>query len=402
MIMSGSSPGAQDDDHASIEAETAQNAHSGEHDHAEDQHHRFNRGRSHAVGHDGAHEHGHVHPTGVKGFVYRLLVPHTHDAHDSIDDALEASVAGIRAVKISLLVLGVTAALQIIVVIISGSVALLADTIHNFADALTAVPLWIAFVLGRRPPTRRYTYGYGRVEDLAGLFILAMITFSAAVAGWESIDRLLHPQPISNLGVLVIAGLVGFGGNELVALYRIRVGKEIGSAALVADGYHARTDGLTSLAVVLGAIGVFLGFPQADPIVGLLITVAILWVLQGAAAQVFARLMDAVDPALTEAVERASAQPGVVEVTSTRLRWLGHRIEAESHVTVDCDLPTIQSHAIAESVRHAIYHDVPKVSDLTVHVDPSEHRVADPHKTTRHHLPTAPRGIGGGTGGVLR
>jgi len=279
-------------------------------------------------------------------------------------------------------VLLATSAIQVVLVLVTGSVALRADTIHNFADALTAVPLWIAFVLGRRAATKRYTYGFGRSEDLAGIFVLAMIALSSALAAWESINRLIHPQPVSNLALLAGAGIVGFAGNELVALYRIRVGKEIGSAALVADGYHARTDGLTSLAVVLGAIGVFLGFAQADPIVGLLITVAILWVLKGAAAQVFARLMDAVDPALTDAVERASAQPGVVEVTSTRLRWIGHRIEAEAHVTVDSDLTTLQSHAIAETVRHAIFHDVPRISDVTVHVDPCDHNEADPHRTT--------------------
>jgi hypothetical protein len=201
-----------------------------------------------------------VHPAGVKGFVYRLLVPHTHDAHDSIDDALEASAAGIRAVKISLLGLSLTAGLQIIVVIISGSVALLADTIHNFADALTAVPLWIAFALSRRPATPRYTYGYGRVEDLAGLFIVIMITASALLAGYESIRRFFEPQPVANLLWVLIAGVIGFLGNEVVAVYRIRVGRRIGSAALVADGIHARTDSFTSFAVVLGVIGIWLGF----------------------------------------------------------------------------------------------------------------------------------------------
>jgi len=327
------------------------------------------------------------------GLIQGFFARHSHDAADSVDSALESSVKGIRAVKISLLVLLATSGIQVVLVAVTGSVALLADTIHNFADALTAVPLWVAFVLGRRAANKRYTYGYGRSEDLAGLFVLVMIAFSSALAAWESIDRLIHPRPVSNLGLLVVAGIVGFAGNELVALYRIRVGTEIGSAALVADGYHARTDGLTSLAVVLGAIGVFLGFPRADPIVGLLITVAILWVLKGAAVQIFARLMDAVDPAMTEAVERASAQPGVVEVTSTRLRWIGHRIEAEAHVTVDCDLPTIHSHAIAESVRHAIFHEVPKVSDVIVHVDPCVHSEADPHRTTSQHFPSAPRPI---------
>jgi cation diffusion facilitator family transporter len=302
------------------------------------------------------------------------------------------SPAGDRdAAKVSLLVLLATSGLQVGLVLVTGSVALLADTIHNFADGLTAVPLWIAFVVGRRAANKRYAYGYGRAEDLAGLFVLVMIALSSGLAAWASIDRLINPQPISNLALLAGAGVIGFAGNELVAVYRIRVGREIGSAALVADGFHARSDGLTSLAVVLGAIGVFLGFPQADPIVGLLITVAILWVLKNAAVQVFARLMDAVDPALTEAVERAAAQPGVVEVTITRLRWLGHRIEAEAHVTVDSDLTTLQSHEIAETVRHAIFHDVPKISDVIVHVDPCDHADPNPHRTTSRHLPSTPR-----------
>lgn len=135
----------------------------------------------------------------------------------------------------------------------------------------------------------------------------------------------------------------------------------------------------------------WLGYPRADPIVGLLITVAIVWVLKGAATQVFARLMDAVDPELTEAVERAAQQPGVEEVSSVRIRGIGHRLEAEAHVMVDCDLTTSRSHAMAESVRHGIFHAVPKISDVTVHVDPCTHGVADPHNTTRQHLPSAPR-----------
>jgi Co/Zn/Cd efflux system component len=211
-------------------------------------------------GHTHDHDHGR-NPTGVKGLCYRwFVVPHNHDAAESIDDALEASTAGVRAVKISLILLVITATVQIVVVVSSGSVALLADTIHNFSDALTAVPLWVAFVLSRRAATRRYTYGYGRVEDLAGLFIVAMIALSAVLVGYESIRRFFEPQPLTNLGLVLAAGLIGFAGNELVAVYRIRVGRRIRSAALVADGLHARTDGFTSLAVVLGVIGVW-AFP---------------------------------------------------------------------------------------------------------------------------------------------
>ena len=216
------------------------------------------------------------------------------------------------------------------IVLISGSVALLADTVHNFSDALTAVPLWIAFLLGRRKATRTYTYGFGRAEDLAGLFIVAMIALSAVVAAVESIRRFFEPQPVHNLGWVLAAGLVGFAGNELVAIYRIRVGRRIGSAALVADGVHARTDGFTSLAVVAGVIGVWLGFPLADPIVGLLISVAIVVLLWGTVRDVGRRLMDGVDPGLTRRVEAVVAEHSRSGGTA-RLRWSGHRLHVGDH-----------------------------------------------------------------------
>src|SRR6185437_12503963 len=203
---------------------------------------------------DHAHGHGHVHASrpGVTGRLRHVLRPHSHDAADTVDAAMEASAEGIRALWVSLAVLGGTALLQAAVVAISGSVALLGDTLHNAADALTAVPLGIAFVVGRRPPTRRYTYGYGRAEDLAGVVIVVVIAASSALAAYEAVTRLLHPQRVSDLAAVAVAALVGFAGNELVARYRIRTGRRIGSAALVADGLHARTDGFTSLAVLVG------------------------------------------------------------------------------------------------------------------------------------------------------
>ncbi|HEV8177447.1 MAG TPA: cation diffusion facilitator family transporter, partial [Gemmatimonadales bacterium] len=255
---------------------------------------------THAPGHHGD-DHGHGH--GLVGLVRGLFAPHSHDAADSVDSALESSREGIRAVKISAAVLGLTAIVQSVLVVVTGSVALLSDTIHNFSDALTAVPLWIAFVLSRRSATRRYTYGYGRAEDLAGVFIVAIIALSALLAAYESIRGLVNPQPISHVWVVIAAGLAGFAGNELVALYRIRVGRSIGSAALVADGLHARTDGFTSLAVVIGALGVLAGFPLADPIVGLVITVAIGFVLHSAVTDIYRRLMDAVEPELVDTAE---------------------------------------------------------------------------------------------------
>lgn len=297
---------------------------------------------------------------------------HSHDHADSVDDALESSALGIRAVKISLVALAVTALFQLVIVALSGSVALAADTIHNFSDALTAIPLWIAFVLGRRTASKRYTYGLGRVEDLAGLFVVLMIALSAIIAGYQAIRRLIDPLAIEYLGWVAAAGVIGFLGNELVALYRIRVGRRIGSAALVADGLHARTDGFTSLAVVLGALGVWLGFPLADPIVGLLITVAILVVLRSAARDVFSRLLDGVDPHLVESAETALAgEPGVRAVRRLRMRWIGHRLHADAELDIDPDISLGEAHALAHSAEHRLIHAVPRLSSALIHAYPA-------------------------------
>jgi cation diffusion facilitator family transporter len=318
--------------------------------------------------------HPHDHPRGLRAAITEVFAPHSHDAADSIDDALESSAAGIRAVKVSLAVLGLTAVAQIVVVIVSGSVALAADTIHNFSDALTAVPLWIAFALATKAATRRYTYGFGRVEDLAGLFVVAMIALSAIIAGYEAVMRLIHPEPIDHVGWVAAAGLIGFIGNEWVALYRIRIGRRVGSAALVADGVHARTDGFTSLAVLFSAGGVALGIPLADPIVGLVITVAILAVLRSAVRDVFRRLLDGVDPALVDTAEQTlAARPGVRAVRSVRMRWIGHRLHADAELDVDPTLNLAQAHRIAHDAEHQLTHAVPKLSTALIHAYPAEH-----------------------------
>lgn len=325
--------------------------------------------RAHGHGHGHGHEHGtggHSHPTGIKGFFYSLFVPHSHDAADSIDDALEASKQGIRTLKLSLVILLVTTVLQLAVVFISGSVALLADTIHNFSDALTAVPLWIAFILGRRVATRRHTYGFGRAEDLAGLFIVLVIAASAVAAAWQSIDRLFNPQPIQNLWWVLAAGVIGFLGNEIVAVYRIRVGRKIGSAALVADGVHARTDGFTSLAVVGGAIGVLLGFPLADPIVGLVISAAILVLLAGTVRSVGRRLMDGIEPQLLEKARTAlETTPGVLAVPRLQLRWVGHRLQgAATLVVADGALSAVED--IVHAAEHRLGQALPNLDDMVL------------------------------------
>ena len=335
-----------------------------------------------------AHEYVHEHRRGFLGRIISVFSPHSHDASDSIDSALEASADGMRALKISLVGLAVTAALQVIVVVISGSVALLADTVHNFSDALTAVPLAVAFWLGRRPPTRQYTYGYGRAEDLAGLFIIAMIALSAAFAAWEAVDRLLRPRDVTNIGWVMAAGVVGFAGNELVAMYRIRVGRRIGSAALVADGLHARTDGFTSLAVVGGAVGVAAGWQLADPVVGLLISVAILVVLKNATRDIYRRLMDSVDGDLTDRARAIlAATPGVEAVDDVRIRWVGHELRAETNITSDADLSLAEAHAIAEEAHHQLLHQIPRLAEATVHTNPCNHDGHNHHSGTAHHRP---------------
>jgi cation diffusion facilitator family transporter len=338
------------------------------------------------AGHVHGHRHDHAHGPRVFDWLRHVLRPHSHEAAGKVDAAMEASAAGIRVLWISLALLGGTALLQAAVVAVSGSVALLGDTLHNAADALTAVPLGIAFVVTRRPPTRRYTYGYGRAEDLAGVVIVLFIAASSALAAYEAVTRLAHPRPASNLIAVAAAALIGFTGNELVARYRIRVGRKIGSAALVADGLHARTDGFTSLAVLLGVGGVALGWYWADPVVGLVITVAILAVLRQAAREIYRRLMDAVDPALVDQVEQTlRATLGVLGAGQVRLRWIGHHLRAECEVIVDPAASAVQAHQVAVDAEHNLLHALPRLAAALVHADPQAQEGTDHHAALASH-----------------
>ncbi len=337
--------------------------------------------------HDHDHDHDqHEHTPGWLARIRHTVRPHSHEAADKIDSAMEASAEGMRALWISLAVLAATAVIQAVVVALSGSVALLGDTLHNAADALTAVPLAIAFIAGRRPPTRRYTYGYGRAEDLAGIVIVVIIAASSALTAYEAATRLAHPRTVSNLIVVAIAAVIGFTGNETVARYRIRVGRKIGSAALVADGLHARTDGFTSLAVLLGVGGAALGWRWADPVVGLLITVAILAVLRQAAREIYRRLMDAVDPVLIDQAEQTlHAAPGVLGVGQVRMRWIGHQLRAECEIIVDPKISAIQAHDVAVNAEHDLLHALPRLSAATVHADPGAQDGTDHHAVLAPH-----------------
>jgi cation diffusion facilitator family transporter len=342
------------------------------------------------------HPHGHHHHydprnQGLWSRIAAIFHLHQHSHHHgelASDQAFIDNEEGIRTVWLALAALTLTSILQIVIVVWSGSIALFADTVHNIGDGLNSIPLLIAFYLARRAATRRYTYGFAKAEDIAGIFIVLSIAFSAGVVFWESFQKLLDPQPLTNLGWVAAAAIIGFLGNEAVALLQIRVGRKIGSAALVADGLHARTDGLTSLAVLLAAGGSWLGFPIIDPIIGLLIGVAILFITRDAAVTMWYRLMDAIDPEiLTQAEKVAQQQTSVEELRRLRMRWMGHHLHAEVHIAVEPHLTTVQSHHIAKQLRHDLFHQIPNLTDVVVQVDPWVEQLETVHQLTIHHEP---------------
>ncbi len=333
-----------------------------QHTHTEEHaHETTGHGDSH--GGDG---HDHDHGGGLLGW-FRGSLPHSHNIEDKTDDELEGSERGVWALKLSLIGLGITAILQLSVILISGSVALLADTIHNFGDAATSIPLWIAFALARRGASKRLTYGYGKTEDVAGGVIVLIIFLSACVAAYESVQKLIHPNTITNIGWVAVAAVIGFIGNELVGVFRIRVGKEIGSAALVADGYHSRVDGFTSLAVLIGVVGVWVGVPILDPLIGIAITIAILFIVKDASLAVLRRMIDGIEPETVDAIaDTASHVQGVEAVSRVRARWIGHKIASEVQIAVAPDTSVAQAHAIGREVEHQVGHAVPHVRDIVV------------------------------------
>lgn len=380
-------------DHHRHEHPHPHTAHHHAHDHGHDHSPHDHGDHSHDDHH---HEHGghhHAHPSGLWGWISTVFHLHGHShQHNALvtDNAFAANEEGIRAVWIALAALATTSVIQIVIYWLSGSIALFADTVHNIGDGLNSVPLLIAFYLARRAATRRYTYGFGRAEDVAGIFIVLSIAFSAGMIFWESYQKLVNPEPLTNLGWLATAAIVGFLGNEFVAWFQIRVGKRIGSAAMVADGMHARTDGLTSLAVLIAVAGSWLGYPIVDPIVGILIGIAILFITWDATKTMWYRLMDAIEPEHLARVEDVvHHQEDIKELRWLRMRWVGHRLHADLGIAVDPNLTTIESHHIAEHLRHDLYHALPYLSEIIVHVDPWSQPDEHHHLTAHHEQRTA-------------
>jgi cation diffusion facilitator family transporter len=363
------------------------NNHDHLHPHSHDHQHPNDHEHPHPHLHDNDHDHSRG--SGILGIISSVLHLHGHSHQQSEkirDSAFAHNEEGIRTVWLALAALTVTSVLQIVIVYWSGSVSLLADTVHNIGDGLNSIPLLIAFYLSRRLATRRYNYGFARSEDIAGIFIVLSIAFSAGVVFWQSFQRFINPQPLTNLGWVAAAAVVGFLGNEAVAWLQIRVGRKIGSAALVADGLHARTDGLTSLAVLLAVGGTWLGYPIVDPIIGFLIGIAILFITRDAITTMWYRLMDAIEPEmLTKAETVAQNQPGVIDVRRIRMRWIGHQLHADACIAVEPTLLTAQSHEIAEDLRHNLFHVITNLSEVMVHVEPWSEKPESFHQTTLHH-----------------
>lgn len=335
-----------------------------EHTHEHDEH-----GHHHDHG-DGGHTHDHEHRPGILGW-FQHTFAHSHDIHEKVDDVMESNERGFWATKWALVSLGITTIIQIVIYWYSGSTALFADTVHNLGDGLNSIPLLIAFALQRRVRSRTFTYGYGRTEDLAGLVILLSIAVSAIVAGYESIRKIIDPQPMDYLGWVAAAAIIGFIGNEAVAILQIRTGRQIGSAALIADGQHARIDGFTSLAVLVAVFGTLLGVPILDPIIGLLITITILIILKDSSASIFRRMLDGIEPEILSQVEHVPMHiDGVQGVENVRARWLGHKVHADLDVIVDRDLSVDDAARISANVKAALADRVPAFGDAVISVMP--------------------------------
>jgi cation diffusion facilitator family transporter len=294
----------------------------------------------------------------------------------------------VRAVVVSAVALGIASAVEFAAAFTGHSAGILADALHNAGDVLTTGILLVSFWLGRRPATRRFPAGFGRIEDVATLLIVVVIVVTAGVAGWESIQRFLFPRPLGNVPFALFAAGVGVVANLSVSEYKIRVGRSINSGALEADGIHSRIDALVSAGAAIGVGLAAGGVGWADPIAGLAITGMILYILAGTVRDLFYRMMEAVDPKVIEEIEEhARSVPGVLGVHDIRARWVGRQMAVVLHVDCDPSLSLKQAHDLAVEVEHEVGHAVP-AGRLDVHMDPGtghHHHEVESADSHHHH-----------------
>jgi cation diffusion facilitator family transporter len=286
-------------------------------------------------------------------------------------------------VLISAVAMAATAAIEFAAAIANGSASVLADALHNAGDVLTTFVLLFAFSLARRPATRRFPSGYGRIEDVATLLIVVVIVVTGGIAAFESIRRLIVPATYGNVAFSVAAAAIGIVANVAVSEYKVRVGRAIGSNALEADGVHSRADALVSLGAVVGIGLAGLGFPLADPLAGLVITGAIVYILGGTVRKLVLRMMDAVDPEIIdELTAAASGVDGVLGVHDVRARWVGRELVAVMHIDCAADATLKHAHETAQRVEHEVAHAVPGAR-IDIHMDPGVESHA--HSSPHHH-----------------
>lgn len=307
-------------------------------------------------------------------------------AHPAALTGAEGTRAGLHAIWIAAIALGVSAAARLTIAFMSGSVGLLAAGLDDLGDVLTTVVLSIAFVASRRAADRRYTFGYQRFEDLSGVLVVLVIWSSAAYATFEGVRKLGGDHSVDRIGIAIAAAAAGLLANGFAGFYKITVGKRIGSQPLIADGKHALTDGIASIAAVAGLLGVRAGATWADPVAGLVVVMAIVWVAIQATRNVLRQLMDAVDPALIDQIESiARREPGVQAVGRTQARWAGRSLYVSLTVAVDANMTIADAHDVGEHLHHQILHDLPGVAQVDVHVDPGEPHGAGAHEHTTAH-----------------
>jgi cation diffusion facilitator family transporter len=280
------------------------------------------------------------------------------------DDAQERRAAN-RAVGVSAAGLAATGLVELLLALVTGSVGLLGDAIHNLSDVSTSAVVFAGFRLSRRPPTERYPYGLERAEDLAGIGIAVVIWVSAAFAGWQSVRKLIEHGTTTHVGVGILGAALGIIGNQVVARYKLVVGRRINSATLMADARHSWLDALSSAGALAGLVAVALGQPWGDPVAGLAVTLFICHVGYEVTTDVVHRLADGVDPAVIAAAEDAAGSvPGVVHAHA-RARWTGRSLRVEVEGWVDPDLTTRDADELGRQVASAVSGGLPEAGSLT-------------------------------------